>query len=254
MAVLTELSSKLHQNLKIAPNAQIKHAAKLHVIQITAVEIANAATSFPIFITRNKVNASWAFSAMTSFELEQNLYVQDNIWASIFHPTSLRTFPLYLMQSPNKEKSYTVGFNEQSDAFSTIEGLPLFHDDGKASEYLMEVTHLLDTELNNLKQSFEFGNALESLGLLKELDLKVQYADGTINVIKGLHTIDEDALKELDGDKLKQLSSVGYLTPIHALLVSLFQLNMLVTKNNAIDNKPKVASVKMEVCADVTNN
>lgn len=253
MAKLTELTSKLHKDLKIAPSAHMEYAARQHVMQVSAVEIANAASCFPIFITRNNQNGNWAFSAMTSFELEQNLFVQNHTWTPVFHPASLRTYPLYLMQSENKENSFTVGFNAQSDAFSRTEGIPLFQEDGKATEHLTEVTRTLENELSNIQQTYEFGKVLEQLGLLKELDLKVQYQDGTINVIKGLHTINEDVLQAMDAEKLMQLNKVGYLTPIHALLISLYQLNVLVNKNNAIGTKPRVAAVKMEVSKEVTH-
>lgn len=254
MATLTELSIKDHQGLKIAPNAHIQFAAKQHVLNISAAEIANAATCFPIFVSRNNTTGSWVFSAMTSFELGQNLYVQDQHWTPIFNPMSMRTYPLFLMPSEKKEKTFTVGFNEESDALSTTDGTDLFQQDGKATEHLADVTQMLNDELNKLKQSYEFGNVIEKLGLLKEVDLKVQYQDGTTNVIKGLHTINEDVLQAMDGEKLMQLNKVGYLTPIHALLVSLFQLNVLVNKNNALDYKPKVTAVKMEVSKEATHS
>jgi hypothetical protein len=254
MPKLTELTSKKHKDLKIAPQAHIKHAAKQHVVQLSAAEIANAATCFPVFVTRNNVNGGWVVSAMTSFELDQNLYVNDDSWSVAFNPASLRTYPLYLMQSPDNEKSFTVGFNEESDAFSTTDGIDLFQADGSATEHLTDVTRMLETELTNVKQTFEFGNVLDKLGLLKEIDLKVQYQDGTTNVIKGLHTINEDTLQTIDAEKLAQLNKIGYLTPIHALLISIFQLNVLVNKHNANDGKMKVKAVKMEVSKDPTLN
>jgi hypothetical protein len=197
MATRTELSSKQHTGLKIAPNAQIKHAAKLHMMTLSASEIANASTCFPVFASRNKTSDSWVFSSMTSFELEQNLYVQNTQWTPFFYPMSLRTYPLFLMQSDKDENTYTVGFDAQSDALSMIEGIDLFQENGKATEYLTDITQMLNITTGKLKQSYEFGNVLEQLGLFKEIDLNVQYEDGTVNLIKGLYTINEDVLQTL---------------------------------------------------------
>lgn len=254
MATLTELSSKQHKQLKVAPNAPINYAAKQHVLNLAAVELANAASSFPVFITRNTINGGWAFSAMTSFELNENLFIQNDKWEAVYQPVSMRTYPLYLMQAPTDEKQYTIGFNEQSDAFSNTQGAPLFDETGAATPHLSEVTKLLETELTNLRSSYEFGQTLEQLNLLKEIDVQVQYADGTNNTIKGLNTINEDVLNTLDGDKLEQLNKAGYLTPIHALLISLFHLNTLINKNNSIATKSTISAVKMEVSKEFTHN
>lgn len=254
MATLTQLSSKKFGQLKIAPNAHINNASKRHVINLSAIEISNAATCFPLFITRNTTNGGWAFSAMTSFEPGQNLYIKDNKWTPVFNPASLRTYPLFLMQSTDNSESYTIGFDQQSDDFSDTDGIDLFNDDGSATQHLSDITRMLDSELTNIKQTYDFGNTLEQHGLLKELDLKVIYKDGTNNVIKGLHTIDEDALQALDSETLSQLNKSGYLTPIHALLVSLYQLNVLLDKNNALASKPPISEVKMEVSKEFTHS
>lgn len=247
MATLTELSSKAHTSLKVAPGVQIKHAEKQHVMHLQAAELANAATSFPVFISRNANTGAYAFSAMTSFEINQNLFVQDGKWQGVFQPKSLRTFPLFLMQSKGENKGFTVGFDAESNNFSETEGTVLFEQDGKASQYLSEVTRMLESDISAIRQSYEFAKTLEEFGLLKEIDIQVQYAAGPANTIKGLMTINEEALQSLSAEKLASLAKSGYLMPIHALLMSLFNLNVLVNKNNAIEGKAQVSAVKMEV-------
>jgi hypothetical protein len=246
MATFTELSSKAHKNLKVAPNAQINFAAKQHMINLNVAELAAAASSMPIFVSRTNGTGSWAFAAMTSFELEVNLFVENETWTPVFNPTSLRTHPLQLMPSKTEEKTFTVGFNAQTKSLTEEEGTALFNDDGKGTDYLGEVTKILETELQYRKQTYEFGQVLENMNLLKAIDLKVQYKNGTTNIIQGLHTINEEAFQALSGENLAQLNSVGYLTPIHAMPMSIFQLNVLVNKHNAIASKEPIASVKIE--------
>jgi hypothetical protein len=246
MATLTELKPDEHKDLKIAPGAAINFASQQHVLSLAAIELANAATSFPIFASQNTTNGNWSFTAMTSFELSNNLFVKNEQWEATYQPTCLRTYPLYLMPSAKGGDQYTIGFNAQSDAFSDSQGIALFGDDNKASAHLSDITNALNGELGNLRQTLEFGKTLETLNLLKEVELKVQYQDGTTNLIKGLHTLNEDSFKNLSDDKLAQLNKVGYLTPIHALLISLFNLNALINRNNDLPNKPQVASIKMD--------
>lgn len=253
MATLTELSSKEHKDLKVSPGVQIKYASKQHVMPLSAAEISNAATCFPVFVTRNNVNGSLVFSAMTSFELEQNLFVQDDNWAPVFQPNSLRTYPFYLMQSEKSEQQFTIGFDAQSNDLSPLEGTILFDEQGKASQYLTQVTRILESELGAIKQSLEFGKALEEFKLLRVMDLHVQYENGQTHTITGLHTINEEAMQLLSAEQLSTLNKAGYLMPIHALLMSLFNLNALITKNNALAHKAKVSSIKMEVSKDFTH-
>lgn len=253
MAKLTELTPSEHKDLKIAPNAPMEFAARQHVLSLSAVELAHAATSFPVFATRNNVNGNWAFSAMTSFELEQNLFVEEGSYKAVYQPTCLRTYPLFLMQSPKGENQFTIGFDEEGGAVTREQGASFFTEDGKATDHLSEVTKMLEGELNNMRLTHEFAQSIEKLNLFKALDLKIQYEDGTVNTIKGLNTIDEDVFKTLSGEQLASLNEQGYLTPIHGLLISIFQMNTLITKNNALANKANVVNVKMEVSKEFTH-
>lgn len=247
MPSLTELTSAKHQQLKVNPQTVIDHARKQHVLHLSASEIANAASCFPIFISRNNQNGDWAFSAMTSLTLNQNLFVQGNAWQSVFQPVTMRTYPLYLMQKPDGSDSYCVGFDESSNAFSYDHGKSLFESDGQASAHLSMVTQLLETQLKDIQQTYLFAQKLEELSLLKEMDLKIVRADGQVDTIKGLHTIDEDKLRTLDAQLLAELNTLGYLIPIHAMLLSIYQLNVLINKHNVFNENQQITNVKMEV-------
>lgn len=247
MPLLTELSSANHADLKVRSEAIIEYAQEQHVLHLSASELANAASCFPIFVTRNNHDGDWAFSAMTSFTVGQNLFVEANQWQPVFQPVSMRTYPLYLMQKPDGSDSFCIGFDEQSDAFSEIQGKPLFESSGNASEHLSTVSQLLENQIKDIQSTYLFAQKLETLGLLKSIDLQVIEQGGQVNTIKGLHTINEDALRTLSKESLSELNEAGYLMPIHALLLSIFQINVLINKHNMKTDGNKVANVKMEV-------
>lgn len=247
MTKLVELSSNEHKKLNVIPSAIIEYASKQHVLPVSAVEIAHAATCFPVFMSRNKVDGGWSFSAMTGFLLNQNLFVEKGAWQPVYQPSALRTYPLYLMKSPKDSEKFTVGFDPQNSAFSLSEGKELFVAEGKPSEHLAAVTKLLENELQHMQASFHFANTLENLGLLKAIDLKVIYVNEQYSTIQGLHTIDEDKFKTLPAETLAQLNEQGYLMPIHAMLMSIYQLNVLINKNNEHTGNVPISTVKMEV-------
>ena len=247
MPELVELSSTEHTSKKVVASAVIEHASTQHVLHINASEIAQAATCFPVFMSRNNDNGQFVFSAMTSFTIKRNLFVRNSVWEAVFQPASVQTYPLYLMKSAEDDTKFTVGFDPDSPALSDTEGKPLFAEVGKASEHLSMVTQLLETNLQGFQQNYNLAQTLERLNLLKEIDLQVVYQDGQHNTIKGLHTINEDVFRTLPAEELAKLNESGYLMPIHAMLMSLFQLNVLINKNNASDDLLKVTTVKMEV-------
>ena len=88
--------------------------------------------------------------------------------------------------------------------------------------------------------------------MCKPLDMNVQLLDGNSKNIRGLHTIDEERLKSLSSQELDSLHKQGYLMPIHAMLISLLQVNRLITINNEDVERARIVEVKMEVAKDAT--
>jgi len=247
MAELIELNSKQHNNLHVNVNAEIDFASSLHVMNLRVSEVGMAVSSFPVFFTRNAHNGEWGISAMSSFNSNQNLFVENKQWTATYKPSCMRTYPLYLMRSAQDEKNYTIGIDESNAVFSQNEGNALFDKENKATPYLHQMTKLLEADIKNDIQTYEFTKVLESLNLLKAVDLVISYADDTAQSLKGLHTIDEDKLQALSAEQLSELNKKGYLSPIHAMLVSIFQLNLLVNKNNARTDLLAVKNIKLEL-------
>lgn len=251
---LTEVTKEAHGHLKVVPNCAEKVAKHQHMINIKVNEIGQAGGQFPIFLSRMSDNADWAISAINSFEVEKNLFVDDDKWTANYTPTGLQTYPFFVMRKPGSEgkQDFCIGINEESDAFSETEGEPLFEENSnQASVHLSRVTHQLQQELQNDVHSFQFCKLLEELGLIKAVDLKVQYVDGRLNTLKGLNTIDEVALQELSDEKLLGLRQRGYLLPTYALLTSVFQVNALLRKHNEVFGQNNaIAQVSFEMPKD----
>ena len=64
-------------------------------------------------------------------------------------------------------------------------------------------------------------------------------------LLKGMHTIDETKLQQLSNDDLAALNKQGYLMPIHAMLMSIIQLNSLIQKHNNIESNKTISQVKL---------
>jgi hypothetical protein len=245
MAELVELSNVHHKQLRITDNCANALAQSQQTLRIRVNEMVGAAANFPLFFYRDAQTGSWVLSILTSFENGHNLFMHQQQWLSTFQPTSIQTYPFFLMRK--QENAYTIGIIEDSDAFSLDTGEPLFDDTGNASGYLSRAKTLLEADINNDLQTQKFIQKISQLNLLKAIDVRVNYSDESVNVMAGLHTIDEDKLQSLSAQQLKALNDLGYLVPIHSMLMSLYQINMLVRKNNVIDELKQVKQVKIEV-------
>lgn len=247
MAELKELTPDDHGDLKIALDCAIKVAKSQHLINLKVNEVGNAATNFAIFFTKVSDDTNWAVSAITSFELNANLFVKDDKWQATYQPTGMQTYPFFFMKSPRKEGDITMGIDQDNDAFSTESGEPLFGEDGKASVHLSRVTAQLQSDINNEIHTHQFAKKLDELELIKPMDLQVQYADGSVNTLQGLCTIDEQKLQDFDEKVIHDLHKLGYLPAIYAMLISIYQLNNMIKLHNEHDLPKKVVQVKLEV-------
>ncbi|MDO7084792.1 SapC family protein [Pseudocolwellia sp. AS88] len=247
MKELVEVKSNNHSELKVHLNSAVKFANKLHIMNLRVDEIGKAVSSFPVFFMRDNLNGHLRLSILTSFEANTNVYVENDQWTAVYKPSAMQTYPFYLMRSPNDDKSYTVGIDESNPIFSKTKGDALFDEDKNATPYLHQKTKLLEAELKSDMQSYEFIQCIESLNLIKLIDVKIAYEDGTTQTLKGLSTINEDKLQGLNAEQLFELNKKGYLSAIHAMLVSIYQLNTLIIKNNNFSHLHKIKSIKLEV-------
>jgi len=168
---LTELSATTHADLKMDPIGALKVAATQHMINLKVSEVGMAASSFPIFMSRASENADWNLSAINSYELNDNLFVQNDSWTGTHLPIGMQTYPFFLMRSPNDEKSFTIGIDEQASVFSKDEGEALFGEDGKASIRLSQATAQLELEVKHDVHTYQFAKKAEELGLIRAIDL-----------------------------------------------------------------------------------
>jgi len=246
MNELVKLNYQDHGALKIAPNCTTTVAQNQHVIGLRVNEIGQATTSFPVFVSRIGDTDDWTLSAMASFEAGTNLFVKDDRWHATHVPSSMQSYPFFLMKSEEDENGYTAGIIPTDKAFSEKEGEPIFKEDGEQTDLVKNMIQVLKDDIKHSAQTRNFTRALVELDLLKPTNLLVNYADSKEIKITGLTTIDEDKLRSLDADKFLQLRENGYLIAIYAILLSPYQLKGLINLHNQQANRQVITQVKMD--------
>ena len=247
MKNLVELSDKAHKNLKVVDSAVIDAIKDQHIINIQLSEACIAATNFPMFFMAVPNMDRWALSAITSLETNKNLFVKDDTWQSAYQPTSMLTYPMMVMPAKDKERQYTIGIDEKSASFSKTEGTELFDEEGKASTYLSGIVKLIEADMQNEIRTIHFCKTLADLSLIAPLNIQVSYENGSANNLGGLHTIDEKVLQSLDVKDLDMLREKGYLAAIYAVLISTYQLNLLLKKHNEVDSYETIQALNTKL-------
>jgi hypothetical protein len=242
-----ELLSDKHRTLKLDPACKIEFAASQHLLNFRVTEVSQAICNFPVFFNKNIHSGYWNLSGIASFEMGSSLFVENGLWQAVYEPSSMQSYPFYLMNSNKGDRQYTIGIDENYHGFSDDKGEVLFESNGKASLFLSGIKTRLEADIQNDIQTFQFGQTLQELGLLKSINVIVQYKNQPQQTLTGLYTIDEDKLHSLDDSQLGDLNRRGYLTPINGLLLSISQLNGLIQKNNKRQVSMQILSVKLEL-------
>lgn len=247
MTQLTKLNDSAHRKLKVASDAPIRLAEQSHLLNLGVTEVAKAVSSFPLFLTKSSHTGSWALSALASFKQGQSLFVEDGNWTATYQPIALQTYPFYLIQSENDAQNFSLGIDRNNPAFSEQKGEALYAADGRSSERLQKITALLEADIQDSVQTIQFARKLEELGLIKPINILVTYSDGSVQTLQGLHTLDEDKIKALEMNLVADLNKIGYLTVMHAMLISLYQLNSLIKKQGVLGDTERITKIKLEL-------
>lgn len=246
MASLVKLDPRQHAALKVSTNRAAIYAQSQHLMPLRVTDASQAVSNFPVFLTRETETGEFTLSALTSFTAGQNLFVEDGRWCSTFQSSHMQTYPLFLMQPDAGETRPPLGIHSESSALGA-DGDALFSSSGKPSLWTEKIrAHLLD-DANNTVHTYEFTRMLQSLDLIRQIDLVLTNEAGSADRIRGLYVIHEDNLNALAADDLIALRDKGYLGPIYVMLSSIFQVNAIIRRHNHMMPDNIITKVNLEV-------
>lgn len=111
-------------------------------------------------------------------------------------------------------------------------GEPLFLEHGGTTAFLERMASLLRALHDGLGENAGFIAALLRHQLLEPFALDIRLDDRSELRLAGLHTIDEQRLRGLDGAALHELSQAGYLEAAYMALASMSHLRDLIERLN----------------------
>ena len=247
MAKIVPLNSTNHKDLKVSPNCVIDVVKNQHIVNIRVAEISKASACMPVFLNKYEDSDSWAISSVTSLEMNKNLFVVDDKWTVNYVPNVMRTYPFFVVGGQRDGNGVlTVGIDEEDKAFNTKDGVGIFDKDGKSTPAMSSVLQLLEADVQGKAHTVDFVKTLEKFDLIHSLIMRVKYQNGQVNSVSGLKSVNEKKLQELSDDEFIELRKTGFLGPIYALILSVYQLNELMKRHNQTPGVEPIVQVKME--------
>jgi hypothetical protein len=226
-----------HKDLKIKTERSADLGDNLWYAVTFPEEFRNLQRFYPIFFIKNPNDGEFEAVAMFGVEDGENLFLDENGWRASY-------IPLNIMRQP-----FLIGFQEQEKGGQTSrepivtvdmdnprvsleEGEPVFLEHGGSSGYLEQVNSILKMLYQGLSGSKSFYKTLTELDLIESFVLDVQLDDGSEHRMAGFYTINEEVLRELNGEKLEMLNREGYLEPIYMVIASMSKLSDLLEIKN----------------------
>jgi hypothetical protein len=236
MAKLVALNNHVHKTLAVMPDKVDEHGADLHMIPVVLDEFLKLVVQFPILFSKNVETGQFVCVALMGLEEEENLFWQGAQFNSIYIPLNIARQPFFVGQDQQIGDDFVLCIDVESrsisESSSIAEQQRLFDEMGNPSTYLQSMQSMLAQLIEGEKQTKEFIQELLMQELLVPLSLDITFEDGHKSLIKGLYSVDEDKLAELESAVLIDLHNRGWLQAIHTQLASLGQIYALIDRRN----------------------
>ena len=238
---LVPVNKARHEGKKIKQVQGFGFAADFHIASIMVHEFARASSLYPVVFLEDKEQDSFRPVVLMGMDAGENLFVgADGKWQASYVPAIIRRYP-FALASAGEEGKYTVCIDEGSELISDTDGVPLFNELGEPAEALENVKRYLG-ELQQMDGfTNEFCKYMVAHNMLTPLNMRVQQAD-QVKHINGCYVINEERLNGLSVEGFTDLRDKRYLPAVYAHLLSLAQIERLMTlKEERLAALPKAA-------------
>lgn len=234
MKNLIALDPQVHRDIRIDTHKVEAKWAKLNMVPVVLSEFSKLVVQFPIVFSKNIETGQFVCVALTGLEKGQNLFWENGRSTSIYTPLNIAHLPFYVGQDEQSKNDSVICIDIQSSALSE-QGEALFDSSGNATQYLKNAQSHLRALVEGNLQTEAFISTLLEFKLLTKLTLDITFENGTKNTIKGLYSVDEEAMAKLSESQIIGLQQSGYLQLIHIQLASLGQIYALINKKHTMN-------------------
>jgi len=217
---LEPLSSSVHAAFRSRSADRAPFLANNHAIPITIDEFVSVQRHFPIVFSVGETPVPLALMGLNE---GVNVFVDDEgkPLGDLYMPAYVRRYPFMLARLQADAQELSLCFDPTSGLIGDFEdGAPLF-DDGKPSETTNNVLKFCEEFELSAQRTVAFMTELKDSGLLMDGEVSIQPVGSEQPfVYRGFQMVNEEKMRELEGDDLKRMNQNGMLPLILAHLFS----------------------------------
>ena len=240
------LDTVLHRDLRLKNELNaIPRLAPFTSFTVSVSEFADAALSFPILFVRAAPDAlgkdTVAPVAVFGMKPGENLFVTaDDKWDAGYVPAMLRAYPFTMARIEGSDR-WAIVFDNTWEGMSRTEGVPLFNEQGEATELLNGIHKFVQDLETDLERTRQACAALLEMKLLKPMRFDATLASGESLSVDGFMTVDEEALAKLPDAQIAQMYRNGLLGLLQIHMLSLNNMRRLLDRRLAQRNTARTA-------------
>ena len=225
---LIALDKVRHNLIKIKQSQDFNQVKNQNMSPISANELANSATSYPVFFIKDQDTGLFKLIALFGLEAGENLFYRDGKWLTHFVPNNILRYPFTIGRSNTEQNTYSIFIDESSERVNETEGLALYNEDKSESDFLIHINNLLKKIVEDDFKTTQFINKLNELDLISPYTLTINKPNNETLNIDGLYAINQNQLNNLNESVIVELHKTGYFAAIYGQLISISQVNNLI--------------------------
>lgn len=236
---LQPLSSSVHGKYKSRPSDRAPHLATANAIPLTIDEFMTAQRHYPIVFSSGEVPVPLALMGLNE---GVNVFIDEEGKPinPVYIPAYVRRYPYLLARLDQKAEELSLCFDPTSELIGEGgEGNPLFEDE-KPSEGLNAILKFCEEFEIAAQRTSAFVKELQEMDLLIDGEVTIQ-PEGAAQpfLYRGFRMVDEEKVREMNGDTLRKINQNGILALIFAHLFSLPQIREIFGRQMAQGKVPE---------------
>ncbi len=227
---LEVLDPDRHKRLAISDTADYSFARSTHIVPLNAIEFSAACRHYPVLFNSQEELMT---VALVGLQEQMNLFIEeDGGWtAGCYVPAFIRRYPFILTKEPESANENVVLCIDAGSEHVTDDGMgePLF-ENGKPGEVIRRMASFSAAFAKEQGRTRSFVAACRKADILIDRAVRLSLTDGRQVELRGFQVIDEDRLRNLPEDQLKQWWVQGWSALAFAHLISLGNFGRLIHK------------------------
>lgn len=226
------LNNVTHKDLRVLNRYGAEFGDDSASVLTFPTEYADVQREYPIFFRKDPATGEYQSLALLGFEKGENLFLENGAWKASYIPGMVARGPFLIgfqEQQVDGElrKEPVIHVDLDHPRVSMSEGVPVFSPGGGNSPYLDHVATVLRGIRDGLEASKAMFAAFTALELIEPVNLEIKLSEQEGYNLAGLHTIDQQKLRDLDADSLFRLNRSGFLQAAYLVLASVTNVKKL---------------------------